>query len=491
MDHRKIERLQVKRSRRLSTLTRFQLTCGAIILFLSSHAYQAEPIVKSLTKAQLFEQAFGVPQPNYYEQETLLVFINGEPVTSAEFEVNPLTSDIKIKANSVAEIMHDATKEGVDLKLSNFIQANGYFDLDIMRSEGFAFTVSRLNKNLKILLPLAVRKRQSLSGSTYSFDKGRLYEPVAATSGYINMFNYNSYSDDNNVAQTYQNLVFFESNIQHDRWNFQHEGFYTNVSDRGKKWTNAALRAIYTQPEQARHFIVGEQSPLNTNWQLNPSPLATGFEDQLVGIGVNKRSELNDFANISNSFYYDFNLEEPAEIQVFVNDDLVYQKSLQQGVYKLKDLQLDDGSNDIRIVIIKESGLIEEFSDSYFQSFDILETGQIEYQLSSGYLYRDERDISNLDQDNLTNLLYARYGISQQLTLGAYLQHQTERRIGGVILQTSNRFGLWSVDFSHSTDSTIGSDYAARIELISNAIFTAMVLLLKVMVKAILVIQVG
>jgi outer membrane usher protein len=472
MDDSKIEKLPVKKlslPRLPSPFKIFYFSVLSLVLFVS--IVQAESPTSSLTKAQLFEQAFGIPQPQYYEQETLLILVNGTAITSAEFEVNPLTSEIKIKKSIVAEIIQAAAKDDVDLQLASYTKADGYLNLDDMRQNGFAFTVSRRRQTINIQLPLEARKRQSLSSSNYNFNNDRLTEPRANTSGYINLYNYNSYNEDSSVDQRYQNVAFFESNIQQGPWNFQHEGYYTNVSSQDKSWTNAAARAVYAQPEKARHFIIGEQTPLNTNWQLNPSPLASGFDEYLVGFGVNKRAELNDFASISNSFFYDFSLDEPAEIQVFVNGDLTYQKSLQKGVYKLKDLQLDDGSNEIRIIIVKASGAVDEFTSSYFQSFDILDPGQLEYQISSGHLYKDERDLDKLDTDNTTSLLYLRYGATQKLTLGSYLQYQNDRQVGGIVLQTSNHLGLWSLDLSNANDAIAGSDYAGRLELVSNAIY--------------------
>jgi outer membrane usher protein len=472
MDFSQSQKLQITYFKllRLPSLFTLVLRCCFLFVVVDVNANALEETAP-LTKAQLFERAFGVKQPEYYELEQLLVLINGEASISAEFEVNPLTSDIKIKKALIADVVLGAAKKGIDLSLHNYSQPDGYLDLQKMRENGFSITVSRRRQVVDIQLPLAARKRQSMSGSGNNFGNNRLTEPRANTSGYINLYNYNTYNEDDTVGQQYQSVSVFETNLQRGQLNFQYESNYTNISTRDKSWVSSAARIIYAEPEESRHFIFGEQTPLNTNWQLNPSPLARGFDERLVGTGVNKRAQLTDFANVSNSFFYDFDLDEPAEIQVFVNGDLTYQKKLTTGVYKLKDLQLDDGSNDIRIVILKESGAVEEFSDRYFQSFDILEAGEFEYQISSGYLYEDQRDLSKLDTDNATSLLYLRYGVSQQYTLGSYLQFQNNRQVGGMIMQTSNSLGLWSLDVSTASDDIVGNDYATRLELVSNAIY--------------------
>ncbi|WP_371189303.1 fimbria/pilus outer membrane usher protein [Thalassotalea maritima] len=417
-------------------------------------------------KEQFFRQAFGVDIPEVWYKDSLLIIVNNEITQSLPAEINPYSQAVRLDGMQVMELIRLYLKPDAELDLQAFITTTGFADFESLQQQGFSFRLNRRSNTFEIQLPGALSRLQTLdAGQDYkaqSKQRAYLPEPV---SGFINAYSYHGDTRDANGDRRYAGQTRFESNLNINGLVFQHEGNYTNTGETSY-WQNSALRMIYTQHELAQHIIIGEQSPLDANWSLQPAPTSGSFAERLVGIGVNKRVSLSDFARTTNNFQYNFVLEQGAEIQVFVNNKLVYQKQLTPGDYNLKGLPLEQGENDIQIVIYKDDGQVDDFTDTFYNSPSLLGEGEREWQFAAGYLYEGPYDLTRLDEQN--PLMYGMYrmGLSSYFGIAPYFQYQENRQFLGVLAQLGTSFGQINLDLSQSNDSVVGTGSAIRLELL-------------------------
>lgn len=423
--------------------------------------------VSSEQKAEFFRKAFGFDIPEVWYSEPLLIIVNQQATQTLDAQINPYSLDVRIKGDVLLEMIKSYIKPDVAFDALDYIAPSGYADIEALKGVGFQFRLNRLRYTYSIQVPLSISRRLDLYAAGTGLQNRRRTRPHTPVSGYINAFSYHGFNRDANGERIYGGQTRLESNLNIGNWVFQHQGSYTD-SEQSRYWRNAAARAVYMQPELAQHVILGEQTPFNTDWRLQPTPLGGAFDERLVGVGVNKRASLSDFSMVSNSFQYDFNLAQGAEVQVFINDELAYQRRLESGAYSLKDLPLTQGFNDIRVVIYKDDGQVEDFEDTYYQSATLLSSQEQEWQIAAGYLYETNFDLSDLDHENPVLYGFYRYGYSEKLTIGPYFHYQNARKIGGLMMQFGSALGPVTVDVSRSHDEIIGGGNAMRLELIGN-----------------------
>ena len=93
----------------------------------------------------------------------------------------------------------------------------------------------------------------------------------------------------------------------------------------------------------------------------------------------------------TSDFYYNFNLTQPSEVLVYVNDEPTYQVKLPAGRYQIKDIPMDSGFNRVRIETVGGDGSAHSVEDSYYQRYDMLSIEEYEYDISLGYPMKNRR----------------------------------------------------------------------------------------------------
>ena len=416
-------------------------------------------------KARLYKQVFGIEMPKpIFREISVEVYIDGEFDQKENIEWDSTNNQVLLP-KSLLLLIEPYLKAGT--KVNPEWAKDDLLNIYRMRVRGFDINFNKELFRLEIKTPPDIRRRLTIS---YLPQTARDIDYTSdSLSGYLNLYSTNNY--DVSVKDRYSGSQLFESSVSLDNMTWQYEGEY---EDSGlQSWYNRGARFIIADESLGSHIIFGDQTPQNVEWSLAPPPLAKSINSSLVGVGINKRISMGDSSLAYGSdFYYDFSVSTNSEIMVYVNGKITYQVNLPAGRYRLKDLPLEAGFNKIRIDTVGLDGTYNRVEDNYYQRYDMLKTGQWEYDIAVGMPYIKKDNLSELDKDNEIGIAYIRYGMNDKLTLGSYLQYQEKLKIFGFIQQWGTSVGYLTLDLASSRDELGNNGWGKQFEWSSDATYS-------------------
>ncbi len=310
-------------------------------------------------------------------------------------------------------------------------------------------------------LSLAVRIARHAFGKR-DLDFGRNYEVFSPTpSGSISWLNSMNFIHQENWEQGLDNRA---SSIDWlTQWNFG-----------GSDGVNFTAANYIEFSGDAPRFLRGEWTFFYDNTDI---PTRVGLGDVVSGRpgggiaanigGISVESnyrELQPNRSIGPGNDQEVVLPESAELEVFVNNQVIYSGLQEAGRFNLANLPLTHGANDITVQITYLSGKTETLVFTNFYNNKLLTKGMLNYSLAAGVpSVFNEEGIDYTDAWLVSGV--SEYGVSQWLTLGANGISARYGNMAGVVATLgtdignfSNRFtfsegknrtdgSLWSVDF--------------------------------------------
>lgn len=430
----------------------------------------APPSKKKLrTTRELYKKAFGVDLPDTKYPYRLRVIAGDQTYNSVEVMMNPLTIEYDLSKGATEEITQVLRAILTDEAKVQVLGADPKAPVSqsALDANNITLLPNREALTLEIQVPPSLLERVELRSGNRTFADANV-EPKEQLSGYVNLFSDNTYLDTGDRRLT--NLHRVESSVGYNGIIAQHEGRYQNFVE-SSEWVNEGARLVVPDPKHRQHIIVGDQEPQYVSWDLNPNPMASLFNDSLMGVGVNQRLFMGNARSNQSGFDYAFELEERTTVNIYVNGDAKFQQTLEPGKYEITDIETEFGFNDIRVDFSGESGTFQQYEDIYYRAYDFLAEGQSEYQVAVGYPYEIIDDMESIDYSELSFIGYYRYGITEKLSLGPYVQFQDDLNLIGLISQLGTPVGELTVDLVTSDDKTVGRGYAFESELTSNTGF--------------------
>jgi outer membrane usher protein len=157
-----------------------------------------------------------------------------------------------------------------------------------------------------------------------------------------------------------------------------------------------------------------------------------------------------------------FQLDRPSTVEVLVNGQSVRRLQLDPGTYDLRDLPFTQGSNDIRLAVIDDTGRTEILRFNVFLDQSQLARGLTEFGVYAGVLaplgfegpdYSDDFAVSG----------FIRHGLSDYVTLGGNIQADESVRMAGIEGVFGTVFGTIGGNLSLSDVDGRGTGWASRV----------------------------
>ena len=171
---------------------------------------------------------------------------------------------------------------------------------------------------------------------------------------------------------------------------------------------------IYDDPKRAIRYSAGDVAPLSAGLQTSPL---------IGGISIERQfGTLQPFRNIRPSGQLSFVVERPSTIDVVVNGATLRTIQLDAGQYNLGDFPFFNGLNQVELYSTDQYGrrLLASFSQ-YF-SARLLDRGILEFGATGGVLQRTSGVGARYLGERPTFTGFARYGLTNNLTVGANVQ---------------------------------------------------------------------
>ena len=424
---------------------------------------EASPKTKEITedeKAAFFRKAFGKEMPEVFYPHTMQLILDQNVAFEVVVEINPYTQAIRFDTNSMIPFLEEyllqaplkqSLKESLPEKLGD----------DVLRQYGFDIQMNMKRQMIAVTTPLALRKEVNIP-----LKKQARIEPLPSPknlpiSGYINMShglnmyrNKKDYTGHYNFNMNIQDLLV-QSEVQVDNAN------ETKIIITGG-------RIIKDIPDRRIRLTFGDNSSPNADLFLQRPPMASGFQETLVGFDISHVGQFDRRRSRSSDFQHTLIVEEESRIEIAINGRIVYNEILVSGKYDFQDFPFQTGKNDVLIRCIDGKGMVQEIELEYFQNPSLLQKGQKEYQIVTGIPYENASDIRRLNSNRFTNLAYLRYGYSDTLGTTAYIQTVRDHMILGAIGEYGFDGNIASVEVTYSNNFQQKKGYAIRFQAYSS-----------------------
>lgn len=220
-----------------------------------------------------------------------------------------------------------------------------------------------------------------------------------------------------------------------------------------RDFSRDGTRFVYDDIPRLNRWIAGDLIPQGRGFQ--------GIQD-MAGLSVERTYSLLDpQRNVAPRGGRTFSLERDSTVEAFVNGRSIRTIRLQPGTYDVSDFPFVQGSNDVELVIVDDTGQREVVSFSLFIDRTQLAPGLSEYGFYAGV--RSSRLGSSIDYSGeMAALGFYRYGLSEDLTLGANFQYAEDASLLGAEAVWGSPFGTIGGDVAVSNLDTAGSGWAVN-----------------------------
>jgi len=239
----------------------------------------------------------------------------------------------------------------------------------------------------------------------------------------------------------------------------EYDGAITDQFSGDVQFLRRATRAVYDDPDSYRRYSAGDLVLESISVLRNP---------QIGGIAVEKRRRIFDpFLSVTQLGGRQIFLDNRSTVEVQVNGERFDTFQLDAGTYDLANLPIQQGSNDVQLLIRDSFGQQRVIDYSFFFENLILPPGEEEYSLAVGVLSRPLGFQQDYTGEVAASGFY-RKALSENLVLGGAFQASQDVQALAGSMSVVPQFvpGVFDLEtgISHS-DSGVGMAVRAGYQL--------------------------
>lgn len=378
----------------------------------------------------LFLSIFGETEPQSIPELKVPLFINGSFFSSIRI-IPPANDDLKVHAESLIAILKPILLEEMTDILIDSTGDEDFISIENIQSRGIKSEYDEALLNLYLTIPT-----DQLKLNDFGLIKGSsAFKGVTAEqspfSFYLNLLHDQQWMWDTSgteIRHQFPGRLAFDSSVNYRDWIFSadYNLNYPEFDELPAFTISHDFRAISSR-------LTAGNFPLNS-WGYQ----SFGYYQ---GLSFSRIPEIEEEPAESNALY-EFTLDSPSYVQVFLNGTLVKAESLNTGRYNLTDFSYGAGVNEVLLVIENSFGHREEIEMKVPFASRGLKKGDFSYDLSVGV------PPYSLDLPLATgNLLF---GVSRFLTAGINIQSDFKSELAGLTLIVPTSLGTFDLEAAQS-----------------------------------------
>lgn len=302
---------------------------------------------------------------------------------------------------------------------------------------------------LVVDIPQAARASRTLSLGSTNSDLAGAFETPARISAYLSVRGAVHASDSFGA----RGMVFLDGAARLGQIVLESDAVW-QTGDGINTFERRGTRLVLDRPDRALRFAAGDLVTASRGFQSAPD---------LAGLSlVRSYAVLQPYRNVRPGGRRGFVLDSPSVVEVFVNEQLLRRIELPPGAYDLRDFPFAQGANDVRLTIRDGSGRIEDLRFDTFLDQSQLTAGLDEFGVFVGVHAPPGFTGPEYSKD-LAATAYYRRGVTDDLTMGANLQRDSQGQMAGLQSVFSSSFGTWRVDVAASRDARVGAGTAVGV----------------------------
>lgn len=405
----------------------------------------ARPDTRS--REQLFRDAFGQAQPPADISAYVLLSIDGSPTEKIRAVIPTAGTELRLEGKALLALLAERLRPEVLAALATRVDAQGWLARSDLQAGGvaIAFEPRRFLATLTTDPAQRGTNVRYLSGAPPS--TARALRP-AEVSGFVNLNAKAARREFVAEGQRSSDVAYAVDGALNVR-SVVLEGSGYGTSGDARGFQRGDVRLVYDRPEEAVRYSAGDlRFPV------------TGFQTllQMGGVGITRDFSLQPYRRSFQSGRFEFFLDRPAVVQVWVNSSLVSTLQLPAGPHDIRGLAPAAGLNATRLVIEDASGRVQVLDFSFISHPLLLEAGTNVFSVNAGYRRRMvDGDYAYDAGDPLLSAMYFQ-GLRADTTAGAYVQADRERALAGVQAVHGLPDGLLQLDLAarHTAGSPAG-----------------------------------
>ncbi|MBE9191687.1 fimbrial biogenesis outer membrane usher protein [Gloeocapsopsis crepidinum LEGE 06123] len=415
-----------------------------------------ENVTQSSNSAEdqaLFESIFGRPQhQNSIQQVVVPFFINEQAQGQIKILLLSTESQVQWQAKQFLEKTAEIVRSDIQEKLLAAVDREGHLSLEALRQIGLIANFDQRQLQLHVQVSPAQRRTniQSLRQEKLPPGVENAIHP-STLSGYVNLRGGQDLVWSAEQAGRQPLRLSVDGAVNYKGWVLEGSA---DFREGGKPaWESGDLRLLRDHPERSLRYIIGDLSVPVTGYQSSRP---------MVGVTVAKNFALQPYRVTRPINEYEFFLESPSKVEVLINGRLVQTLQLAPGKQNIRDLPLSGGINEVQLVITDPVGRVQRLSFPTAVASELLAPGLQQFAYSLGFPSSKKGSRSyDFTQPALT--LSHRWGITDNLTLGGYLQADLQQQILGFEGAWATAYGNFGWDLAMSHASSVGTDYAFKV----------------------------
>lgn len=363
------------------------------------------------------------------------------PFFLAELRARSTTTDgLQVESARLVSTLAAILKPEVLAAVTAAIGGRAYVPLGALAGSGVAIGYDPVSNDLRLQVDPGKRAPRSISAVSTPQEASPAFTEPSPVSAFANLrsnLDYISQAPGDQQrrlmapAGTVDGAVRLFSPVVEGESNFD-----------GSAWYRRGTRAVFDMPDSVSRLRVGDLFIDRTGFQ--------NAED-VAGISVSRLyNELAPGRNVRPTGRRTLRIDQPSDVEIFVNNRPMRRLRLQPGTYDIRDFTFFSGDNSIRIVVEDDTGRREVIDYSLFFSRDLLEPGLDEFAAFAGI----EAPLSGNEPDYRTHKPLAsafyRRGLSETFTAGINAQGDSSATMAGLSGLLATPFGFFSAELAGS-----------------------------------------
>lgn len=406
--------------------------------------------------AAIFEEAFGKQvKRKRLPQLDVKIIVDGDEQGEAKLFTNQADDSVRIEAGPVLRSLEDYLYPE-QLRAVKRLVTKGILTPEALSQLKIIAQYNDEQLTFDIDIPRAIRKPTQLNEVKKPLILDSELQEPARVSGFANIYTNYAYSTSrlNDYVSTNDSLSLqLEAVLNFSGLTLENKFSYRE-SDSSDDWQHNYSRLTWDDPERLVRFKVGNINALSEGYQISPS---------MTGISISKEFDLDPYSNYYSRGEQSFTLDAKSDIEIFSNGISKRKLTLKAGEYTFNQLGLQEGANEVQLVITNEFGAKEVLNYSVFHSSQLLKAGVSRYALNIGVPSFLQGSDWDYHKDNPLISGFYQKGITQSFTAGANAQINKRGAVLGIEGTKPTAWGKVTGDLAASTDTIRGEGFAARL----------------------------
>jgi outer membrane usher protein len=407
---------------------------------------------------ELFRQVFKRSPPAMPVNSYLLVVAEGVDPQKVKARLGQSEAAMLLEGNAIVSLLTPLLRPALTQDLAHGIDGEGWLNRGALERHGIATAFDARKFELTLAVPPDLRERRVRYLDSPLVDPFTVEAIRPATASAFLNFNVKAAARTESTARatTHPSDVAFATDgaVNVGGWVLEANGYGQTGGQRLLQ--RGDVRLVYDRPRQALRFTAGDLSyPVIGYQTIVP----------MLGLGFAKDFSLQPHVRPYRTGQFDFYLDRPAEVKVWVNDSLVNTLQLPAGPHDIRGLTPAVGANDMRLVIEDSAGRRQVLQFSFIFNPVVLDRGRTVFSYNAGW----RRVIAHGEYryDFHRPVVSASYlhGLTDETTIGGYTQADADRGLLGAKVLHLLPLGTLQVDTAASRTRAGRWDPGTRVEL--------------------------